>query len=189
MALTKNQPSKFEAEPGVAGAETVQQDSGTGEMSYAEVVAARNAEKAAKAATSSAAASTAAEAKADPAVATTAIAKASANSLTANEVAQKAKQFQKEVADMKGASDFSYGNYAVFKGNNGSIVESGQNGADLGRWVQVRMIAWDEHTELSPGESGDSTKDFVAYSKDGKTIDSVIGEELQGWVVAPATTT
>ena len=47
------------------------------------------------------------------------------------------------------------------------------------------MIAWDEHTELSPGESGDSTKDFVAYSKDGKTIDSVIGEELKGWIGKP----
>ncbi len=120
------------------------------------------------------------------AAATTAVtvAKASATSLSVADAAAKAKEFQREVAAMKGASDFSFGNYPVFKGNNGSIAESGGDEADLGRWAQVRLLSWDEHFECSPGESGASTKEFVAYSKDGKTIDSVIGEEQKRWVGA-----
>lgn len=98
-----------------------------------------------------------------------------------NDAAARAKAFQKEVEAMKGASDFAFGNYRVFKGNNGTIIESNGDKADLGRWAQVRMISWDDHFEVSPGEQSASTKDFVAYSKDGKTIDSVIGEELKGW--------
>lgn len=116
------------------------------------------------------------------ATATTAIAKAASTSLSVADAANKAKAFAKEVEAMKGASDFSYGNYQVFKGNNGEIAESGENGVSLGRWAKVRLMSWAEHTEVSPGESGGSTKDFVAYSTDGVTIDSVIGEELQMWV-------
>lgn len=118
------------------------------------------------------------------AAASVAVAKASATSLSVADAANKAKEFQREVAAMKGASDFTYGNYQVFKGNNGSIAESGGEEADLGRWAQVRLMSWDEHFECSPGETGASTKDFVAYSKDGKTIDSVIGEEQKRWVGA-----
>lgn len=110
----------------------------------------------------------------------TAIAKASATSLSLNEAAAKAKQFAREVADMKGASDFSYGNYDVYKGNNGEIA--GPDNVSMGRWAKVRLLSWDDHYEISPGETGASTKDFVAYSKDGKVIDSVIGEELKSWV-------
>ncbi|MBT2325529.1 hypothetical protein J7E62_24655 [Variovorax paradoxus] len=99
-----------------------------------------------------------------------------------NDAAAKAKAFQKEFSEMKGASDFSFGNYRVFKGNNGSIVESNGDQDDLGRWVQMRMISWDEHFEISPGEQSASTKDYVAYSKDGKVIDSVIGDEQKTWV-------
>jgi hypothetical protein len=116
------------------------------------------------------------------AAATTAIAKASATSLTTADAAQKAKAFAKELQDMHGASDFSYGNFAVYKGSNGEICESGGDGKTMGRWVKVRLLAWDDHHEVSPGESGASTKDFVAYSKDGVTVDSVIGQELQMWV-------
>lgn len=118
------------------------------------------------------------------AAASVAVAKASATSLSVADAANKAKEFQREVAAMKGASDFAYGNYPVFKGNNGSIAESGGEESDLGRWAQVRLLSWDEHFECSPGETGASTKDFVAYSKDGKTIDSVIGEEQKRWVGA-----
>ena len=112
---------------------------------------------------------------------TTAIAKASATSLSINEAAQQAKAFKKEVEDMKGASDFSFGNYSVFKGDNGQI-DCKETKDNFGRWVKVRLMGWDDHHEISPGETGASTKDFVAYSKDGKVIDSVIGEELKGWV-------
>ena len=114
-------------------------------------------------------------------VASTAIAKASQTSTAVADAAADAKRFKREVEDMKGASDFSYGNYAVFKGNNGEISCSDTKDS-FGRWVKVRLLSWDDHTEISPGETGSSTKDFVAYSKDGKTIDSVIGEEQKGWV-------
>lgn len=114
--------------------------------------------------------------------ATTAIAKASATSTAVADAAAKAKQFQREVNEMKDASDFSYGNYRVFKGNNGEISESGGEEDSLGRWAKVRLLSWGEHHEISPGETGASTKDFVAYSKDGKVVDSVIGEELKIWV-------
>lgn len=112
---------------------------------------------------------------------TTAIAKASATSISVSEAALQAKAFKKEVEDMKGASDFSFGNYNVFKASNGEIACT-ETKDSFGRWVKVRLMSWDEHFEISPGETGASTKDFVAYSKDGKVIDSVIGEELKPWV-------
>jgi hypothetical protein len=114
--------------------------------------------------------------------ATTTIAKAQATSVaTLNEAAGDAKRFKREVEEMKGASDFSFGNYNVFKGNNGEIACT-ETKDSFGRWVKVRLMSWDEHTEVSPGETGASTKPFVAYSKDGKVIDSVIGEEQKAWV-------
>lgn len=113
--------------------------------------------------------------------ASVAIAKASSTAVAVADAAAKAKEFQKEVQAMKGASDFTYGNYRVFKGNNGEIAESAGDQESLGRWAKVRLLSWDDHFEVSPGEQGASTKDFVAYSKDGKTIDSVIGEELKAW--------
>lgn len=118
-------------------------------------------------------------------VAEVAITKAATTSLSTADAAQKAKQFQREFEDMKDASSFDYGTYRTFKGNNGSIVESGDGGEDLGRWAKIRIISWGRHYEVSPGESGASTKDYVAYSKDGKTLDSVIGEELKSWVGKP----
>lgn len=102
--------------------------------------------------------------------------------ITADEAAAKAKEFQKEVERMRGASDFAYGNYRVFKGNNGNVVESGGEEENLGRWAQVRMISWNDHFEISPGEQAASTREFVGYSKDGKTVDSVIGEDNRSWV-------
>lgn len=117
---------------------------------------------------------------------TTAIAKASATSLSVAEAANAAKAFKREVEEMKGASDFSYGNYNVFKGGNGEI-RCTETKATFGRWVKVRMLSWDDHSEISPGESGATTKDYVGYSKDGKTLDSVIGAELKEWVGKPVT--
>lgn len=96
----------------------------------------------------------------------------------------RAKAFKKEVEEMRGAADFSYGNFRhVFKANNGEIAESSGDKHILGRWAKVRLLAWDEHFEVSPGDSNSQTsKDFVAYSKDGKTIDTVTGSDQQGWV-------
>lgn len=100
----------------------------------------------------------------------------------ANEAAAQAKAFQRELDEMKGAADFSYGNYAVFKGNNGEIAQTGKEDTSLGRWAKVRLIAWDDHHEITPGSQDKGSKDFVAYSKDGKVIDSIIGEEMKSWV-------
>lgn len=101
---------------------------------------------------------------------------------TAVAVRQEASAFQKEVEAMKGGGDFSYGNYEVFKAINGSIKGTGDNTASLGRWVKVTMIAWDDRVQISPGADS-APKDCVGYSKDGITIDSVIGFEKYGmWV-------
>ena len=112
--------------------------------------------------------------------ATTAIAVAAGTSLATNDAAKQAKAFAAEVAGMKGLDNFQFGNFPVFKGNNGEIAGK-IDGAEvsMGRWVKVRLMSWDDHHEASPGESGASSKDYVAYSKDGKTIDSVIGAELK----------
>jgi hypothetical protein len=140
------------------------------------------AQKPAAAAESQETASAPAAEAAAAAATTTAITKAQGTAVSVEEAAKRAKEFQKEVDAMKGASDFSYGNYDVYKGNNGEIV-CGED--SLGRWAQVRMLSWGEHFEVSPGEKSASSKDFVAYSADGKTIDSVIGEEQREWEGKP----
>lgn len=130
--------------------------------------------------------STAPAAATDPVAAatetSTALAKASSTSLSVSDAANAAKAFKREVEDMQGLDDFAYGSRPIFKADGGSISETGQ-GKDtkLGRWAKVRLMAWDKSFQVSPGADGASTKDFVAYSKDGKTIDSVIGEELKHW--------
>lgn len=90
--------------------------------------------------------------------------------------------FAKEVEAMKGAANFDYGNYDVFKGINGNIKGTGDNIASLGRWVKVSMVAWDDRIQISPGSDTAAAKDCVAYSKDGKTIDSVIGDKYRPWL-------
>lgn len=113
--------------------------------------------------------------------ATTAIAKASANAVSTELAANLAKEFKKEVEAMQGAADFSYGSHRVFKAKDGVIRESAGDKVVLGKWVKVRLLAWDNHFEISPGEDGASSSDYVAYSKDGVTIDNVIGQELKAW--------
>jgi hypothetical protein len=115
----------------------------------------------------------------------TAIAKAASTAVSVDQAKAAARAFTKELDDMRGANDFSYGNYRVFKAVQGEIQETGGEEESLGKWAKVRLMGWDNHFEVSPGEQGASTKDFVAYSKDGKTIDSVIGEELKTWVGKP----
>lgn len=118
--------------------------------------------------------------------ATTAIAKAGASSgATMSEAAAQAKRFKIEVEAMRGAADFSYGAHRVFKAKDGVIRESAGAKVVLGKWVKVRLLAWDNHFEVSPGEEGKGSSDFVGYSKDGITIDSVIGAELKGWEGKP----
>ena len=91
-------------------------------------------------------------------------------------------EFADAVAAMKGAIDLSYGNFKVFKGVNGEIAMT-DGSIKLGRWVKGTMAGWDDHWEVSPGSQSDKAKDAVAYSKEGKVIDSVIGVERFGmWV-------
>ena len=116
---------------------------------------------------------------------TTAIAKAATSSLTSNEAVNAAKNFKKEVEAMKGGADFSYGSHRVFKAKDGVIKESGGDKANLGRWVKGRLLAWDRHFEISPGEDGKDSGTFVAYSMDGITIDNVVGEEVKQWEGQP----
>ena len=98
-------------------------------------------------------------------------------------IAAQAKAFQRELDEMKGAADFSFGNYEVYKGSNGEIAKTGSgDGVSLGRWAKIRLLAWDFHTEISPGSQDKNSKDYVAYSKEGRIVDHVIGEELKSWV-------
>lgn len=110
----------------------------------------------------------------------TAVAAPAASTLA---VRQEASAFAKEVEAMKGGANFDFGNFETFKGIQGVIQGTGDNKAKLGRWVKVSMVAWDDRNQISPGSDVASAKDYVAYSKDGKTIDSVIGKDkLGGWV-------
>lgn len=121
------------------------------------------------------------------AAATTAIATASATSrsVATNDAITKAKSFKKEVEAMFGAADMSYGSHRVFKAKDGVIKEMQGDKLKLGRWVKVHLLAWDRHFEVSPGEEGEASSSFVGYSKDGVTIDSVIGEDVKAWEGKP----
>jgi len=117
--------------------------------------------------------------------ATTAIAKAATSSMATADAAQAAKNFRKEVEAMRGAADFSYGSHRVFKADNGAIKELSGDKLSLGRWVKVRLLAWQNTFQISPGVQGKDSGQFVAYSDDGKTIDHVIGEDLKSWEGKP----
>ena len=105
------------------------------------------------------------------------------STVSRDEIARQAKAFQRELDEMKGAADFSFGNYEVYKGSNGEIAKTGAgDSVSLGRWAKIRLLAWDDHHEVSPGSQDKNSKDFVAYSKEGRIVDHVIGEELKSWV-------
>ncbi len=118
--------------------------------------------------------------------ATAAVTKAAGTSLmTKDEAAQIAKKFQKDVEAMEDGADFSFGTHRVFKAKDGVIKETNGEKLKLGRWVKVQMLAWGRHFEISPGEDGKSSGDYVAYSKDGVTVDFVVGEEQKGYEGTP----
>lgn len=87
--------------------------------------------------------------------------------------------FKAEVEAMKGAVDFSFGNYPMFKASGGK-VKCKDPVTSLGEWVFGRMIGWNDRVQVSPGEG--KSKDLVAYSDDCVTISKVIGEAGEGWV-------
>lgn len=128
----------------------------------------------------------AAEPEAAAAQATAAVAKASGSALmTKDEAAQIAKKFQREVAEMEDGADFSFGTHRVFKAKDGVIKEMNGDKLKLGRWVKVQMLAWGRHYEISPGTDDKSSADYVAYSKDGVTVDFVVGEENKKYEGTP----
>lgn len=185
MALIKKPTSMFENEPTINAGDIAVADEPQTQTVAAAPAAAAPAAAPVEPAAAAPAPVQPAPVTLDAAVATeVAITKASKTALATADAANDAKRFKREVEEMKGASDFSYGNYNVFKGNNGEIA-CHETKDSFGRWVKVRLLSWDDHTEISPGETGASTKDYVAYSKDGKVIDSVIGEELKGWIGKP----
>lgn len=104
---------------------------------------------------------------------------------TAVAAPNEASRFLEEFEGMKGTADFSYGNFTVFKGNNGEIVSTDDAKTSLGRWVRITMLSWDDHWEVSPNEKAEGSRDFVAYSDDGETISRTIGEEYRRWVGKP----
>lgn len=115
------------------------------------------------------------------AAASTAIAKAATTSVAPS--VAKAKEFKAQLDGMRGEFDFSFGNFRQFKGSNGNVSETGAGKTtSLGPWVEVQMLGWDDSYRVSPGVDGAKGKDFVAFSKDGQVIDSVVGEELRQFV-------
>lgn len=126
-----------------------------------------------------------AEPVAAPAATVPAVRTTSTSLATKNEAAEQAKEFARQIAQTQGG-DFSFGTYRVFKGNNGEVCEMSGEKASCGRWAKVHMLNWDFHYEVSPGTDDKSSKSFVAYSRDGITIDSVIGEEQRAdWEGGP----
>lgn len=124
----------------------------------------------------------AAETIAPPAASDIVVDRAPVNGAIVESHRSKGAEFKAKVEAMRGAADFAHGNYTVFKGNNGEIMQTGTGGAKLGRWTKVSMIAWDNHYEVSPGSDDKASRDAVGYSKDGVVIDSIIGEEFRNWV-------
>lgn len=174
MALKKITPA-FENESSAAGADTA-----VAEKPGAAHAPAAPTETAAPAPSQ---ASAEASAKVES---TTAIAKAANTSVGAvNEAALAAKNFKKEVEAMFKGADFSYGSHRVFKAKDGILKETSGDKVVLGKWLKGRLLAWDRHFEISPGEDGKSSGEFVAYSLDGVTIDNVIGEDQKKWEGQP----
>lgn len=87
--------------------------------------------------------------------------------------------FKAEVEAMKGAIDFAYGNYPMFKASSGKL-KCKEPVASLGAWTRGNMIGWNDRVQVSPGEG--KSKDLVAYSDDCATISKVIGEAGSGWI-------
>lgn len=94
--------------------------------------------------------------------------------------AEKTRAFKEELDSMRDAVSFDYGVLPTFKGTNGSLRETGANGTrSFGSWVQGRMMAYSGFTQVSPGGSEQKLKGFVAFSRDNKTIDQVIGDGVE----------
>lgn len=113
------------------------------------------------------AAPAAAQAAATTAIATSAVSVA----------AEKAREFKEELESMRGATSAEYGILPSYKADNGAIAETGNGKTTFGKWMAGRMMSFDTFHQVSPGDSNSAkTKGFVAFSKDGVTVDSVIGD-------------
>lgn len=107
--------------------------------------------------------------------ASTAIAASAATSAAAV-AAEKAQQFKAELESMKDSISFDWGTLPTYKASNGEIAETGNGKSSFGKFLDGRLMSFGGFVQVSPGDSGAKTKGFVAFSKDGKVIDSVIGD-------------
>ena len=100
--------------------------------------------------------------------------------MSRDEIARQAKAFQAELNDMKGAADFTFGNYAVFKGNNGEIAQTGKDDVSLGRWAKVRLLAFEAFGRAPEDVSKDvlSPSTPVGPHVAIRVLRTVAGEEL-----------
>lgn len=112
------------------------------------------------------------------ATATAAVAVAASTSAV-TVASEKARNFRQELAEMKDAMSFDWGTFPTFKADNGSIAEVGNGRLNFGTWVKGRMMAYGSFWQVSPGDSDSKLKGFVAFSKDGQTVDSVIGDGVE----------
>lgn len=92
--------------------------------------------------------------------------------------------FTKKVEEMFNCLDTRYGNFPTYKAKPGGRIEcvTDDNMPGMGRWAKVTMMSWGKHWEIGPGVSDESATDYVAFSDNGKTIDRVLGDELQSHV-------
>lgn len=100
----------------------------------------------------------------------------------ASDAVQAAKNFQNEVNAMRDALNLEFGSVPMFKANQGKIGETDGDKRKLGRYVKVRLLSWNERWEISTGDASKTSKDFLAFSKDGRTIDNVVGDDLKSWI-------
>lgn len=121
------------------------------------------------------AAETVAEAAADVA-ATTAIATASA---TSTAVARPAEKLPTALTHLKDTFTVEYDTFPRLLGASGSI-EDGDN-RDLGEWVKLRLVSWQNQWDIVPGSQDEEAKAHLRYSSDGVTIDAT-GESVNEYL-------
>jgi len=96
-----------------------------------------------------------------------------------SDATRRAQAFKKELEEMRDAVSFGHGVLPAFKATNGAIRETGSGTRSFGAWVQGRLMGYSPFWQVSPGGSESKLKGFVAFSNDGKIIDSVVGDGVE----------
>lgn len=58
---------------------------------------------------------------------------------------------------------------------------AGEQGLNLGSWIEAELQSWQESWLITPGSDNDEAKEFARYSDDGKTIKGT-GEDCQTYI-------